>query len=470
MTNADSLQALVDQTPDLVEYFRNDVPAPPHFSRVGSSKTAVFIPPAFTNWRDEQYASFETVGLLHQSHHMPELFIDGPDAVALLKSVLVNSFENFALDQAKQVIGATPSGHHLGDSIAYRHGEDSFEVISGAPLLNWIEYNARTGDWDVEVVRDNASNTGPAHTRTRYRFELVGPHVGRLFDRLVEGGAPEIPFFRKREVRIAGHDVLVLRHGMVGDLAVELSGPFAEEDEVRSHILQVGEEFGIVPIGTTTYFGGVQSGWYAYPLPGIFTDPELRAYREYLPGDGWEASTEVGGSLVHPRIEDYYLTPFDLGYGKLIKDDHDFVGREALAAVPDEAKRTKVTLEWNSDDVRRVLDSQFAPRPRFKGMDFPQVSYSWTHMDAVHTTGDELIGRSGTASYIGPLNRVLSLAILDSRHAEIGSEVVLTWGEENGGTRKKQVEEHEQTTIRATIAPAPYATNSQRVTHSALLT
>jgi vanillate/3-O-methylgallate O-demethylase len=469
MTNGDSLQALIDRTPDLVDYFRNDV-APPHFSRVGVQRTAALIPPAFTNWRDEQYASFESVGLLHQSHHMPELFIEGPDAVTLLKSVLVNSFDNFALDQAKQVIGATPDGHHLGDSIAYRHADDKFEVISGASLLNWIEYQAKVGGYDVEIVRDDASNMGPAHARRKYRFELVGPSAGLLFDRLVEGGAPEIPFFRKREVRINGHEVLVLRHGMVGDLAVELSGPFAEEEAVRSYILDVGKEFGIMPIGTTTYFGGVQSGWYAYPIPGIYTDPSLQEYRNYLPCDGWEASTEMGGSLKLPAISDYYATPFDLGYGKLVKYDHDFIGKDALMAVPDDQKRVKVTLEWDSDDVQRILRSQFEARPRYKSVDFPHVNYSWTHFDAVCNVEDQLIGHSATATYLGPLGRVLSLALLDSRHAEIGSEVLLTWGEENGGTRKRQVEQHEQTTIRARVAPAPYATASQRVTHGALLT
>ena len=29
-------------------------------------------------------------------------------------------------------------------------------------------------------------------------------------------------------------------------------------------------------------------------------------------------------------IEDYYLTPWDLGYGAFVKFDHDFIGREAL--------------------------------------------------------------------------------------------------------------------------------------------
>jgi vanillate/3-O-methylgallate O-demethylase len=51
---------------------------------------------------------------------------------------------------------------------------------------------------------------------------------------------------------------------------------------------------------------------------------------------------------------------------------------------------------------------------------------------------------------------MLSLGILDPE-VEIGSEVTLVWGEENGGTKKSTVERHKQTEIRAVVSPVPYA-------------
>jgi len=47
--------------------------------------------------------------------------------------------------------------------------------------------------------------------------------------------------------------------------------------------------------------------------------------------------------------------------------------------------------------------------------------------------------------------------MLDVEHANVGDEVVIVWGEPDGGSRKAQVEKHQQTHVRATIAPAPYA-------------
>ena len=38
----------------------------------------------------------------------------------------------------------------------------------------------------------------------------------------------------------------------------------------------------------------------------------------------------IGGSFVSDNIEDYYLNPWELGYGGFVKFDHDFHGREAL--------------------------------------------------------------------------------------------------------------------------------------------
>jgi hypothetical protein len=40
---------------------------------------------------------------------------------------------------------------------------------------------------------------------------------------------------------------------------------------------------------------------------------------------------------------------------------------------------------------------------------------------------------------------------------EIGTEVTLVWGEENGGSAKPVVERHRQVEIRATVSPCPYS-------------
>ncbi len=51
---------------------------------------------------------------------------------------------------------------------------------------------------------------------------------------------------------------------------------------------------------------------------------------------------------------------------------------------------------------------------------------------------------------------MLSLAIVDV-DIELGTEVTLVWGEEDGGTTKPVVERHVQIEIRAIVSPCPYS-------------
>lgn len=466
--NQQSLQSLIDGLPDLVDHFYNDC-ASPHFSRAGVGKTGMLIPPAFTNWRDEQQAWADTAALFHQSHHMPELFLEGPDAVRLLERVGINTLGNFTEDRAKQFVACAPSGHVIGDCIAYRIGEQRYELVSGMPLLNWLHFQAETGDYDVTVTRDNHSTANPTGRRTNFRFQLDGPNAGAVFDVAVDGGAPEIGFFRTTRVTIAGVEVLVLRHGMAGHQGVELSGPFESENVVRDRILEVGTPHGIVPVGTQAYFSTPMSNsWMAYPVPAIFTGDELKAYREWLPADTWEANTQLGGSFYSSDITDYYATPHDLGYGHIVKFDHNFIGREALEAMRPEDHRKKMVLVWNREDVAKVLNSQFGPGPRYKSLEFPVAYYAWNQFDIVTAADGSRAGVSCHAGYINPDGEMLSLAMLDQTYAEPGAEVEITWGEPNGGSRKPQVERHEQTQIRATVATAPYSAEVQRTLRAAL--
>jgi vanillate/3-O-methylgallate O-demethylase len=455
LAGARSLQDFVDATADLVEYLYNDTvaPHPMRHSRLNAN-----IPQEFTNWRDEQRAWRETAILFDQSHHMPELFLSGPDALRLLERVGINSFADFQLDRAKQLVGCTPRGHVIGECVLYRLAEDSFELVSGMPLLNWVEYQSIVGNDNVTITRDAHTPRNPTGRRVKYRFQLDGPNAGAIFGEIVEGEVPTIPFFRTAKAMIAGTEALALRHGMAGHQGVELSGPYEALDVVRSAILEVGERHGLRQGGTTTYFSTpFESGWITPVCPGIFTGEELRGFREWLPSDGWEGNQHLAGSFYSSDIEDYYVRPWDLGYDKMLKFDHDFIGRSALEELRDAPHRTKVTLIWHEEDVMQVMLSQFGDRPRYKSLELPVAYYGFPQYDEVRGPDGEMIGVSCVAGYSNNDGLMVSIAMIDERQAEIGNEVVLTWGEPNGGSRKPEVERHEQVSIRATVAPAPYA-------------
>ena len=454
-----SLQDLLGSIPDLVEYFRNDTVAPHSRNRPGASP----VPAEFANWRDEQQAWRETAVLFDQSHHMPELFLDGPDAGRLLSHLGINSFASFAPGRAKQYIGVGHDGRVIGESVLHCLGGDRYELISGMHLQDWVQFNAETGGFDVTVARDyqtSANSTG----RTNFRFGMDGPNAEAIFTEVVEGEAPEIPFFRTATVRIAGVEVMALRHGMAGHKGVELSGSYSEGSKVRAALLEAGERHGLRPAGRLAYFSSPsEGGWWAYPLPAIYTDARLRAFREWLPATCWAAQAQLAGSFVSEQIEDYYVTPWDIGVDRVMKFDHDFVGREALERMMDQPHRRKVTLVWNKDDVAAIQGSLFRSGTPCKSIELPVASYGFPQADAVLSKTGELVGISAFAGCSVNERAMLSLATLDETHAEPGTEVVLIWGEPDGGTRKRHVERHRQCEVRATVAPAPYAQAVRRM-------
>ena len=165
-------------------------------------------------------------------------------------------------------------------------------------------------------------------------------------------------------MKIGNKTVRTLRHGMAGSPGLEIWGPYEEQDYIRDEILKAGEEFGLIAVGSRAYPSNtLESGWIPSPLPPIYTGDKLKDYREWLGADSYEATGAIGGSLrLGKTIEDYYLNPWELGYGPFVKFDHDFIGADALKEIDPSAQRKKVTLEWNADDMKKIQARCSTPR------------------------------------------------------------------------------------------------------------
>jgi vanillate/3-O-methylgallate O-demethylase len=451
-----SLQDLLDSTPDLVDYLYQNT--------LGTARygTGIPIPAEFSNWREEQLAWRESAILFDQSHHMHELFLRGPDSVKLLNGIGVNSLANLGPGVAKQFIGCNSQGQVIGDCILYAHPDGTYELVSGMPLLNWVEYQAITGSWDVEIQRDNNTPNNKSGSRVRLRFQLDGPKATEILENAADEPLPDAGPFRVFSTRVKGIDVQVLRHGMAGrHRAYEISGPFKHYAAVRSTLIDAGQAHGLRLGGLKAYFStNLESGWIAGPLPAVYTAEDMRGFREWLSADGHEASYQLGGSYRSANIEDYYATPYDLGYDRIVKFDHDFTGRAALEELAKNPPRRRVTLIWNREDVLTVIGSLFDRDVPYKYMDFPIADYAISQRDEIRV-GSRLVGLSTFCGYSANERKFLSLAIIDAEYASPGTQVTVLWGEPDGGSRKPAVERHRQFELHATVAPAPFAYSPQ---------
>jgi vanillate/3-O-methylgallate O-demethylase len=414
------------------------------------------VPAEFTNWRDEQVGWRETSALFDQSHHMTDLTLDGPDVVRLLSDLGVNTFKNFAVGKAKQFVACTPDGYVIGDAILFFLDENRVRLVGRPSAHNWVQYHAETGDYDVQIDRDERTAVNPSGRRELYRFQVQGPTARDVLARASGGPLPDIKFFNLGELTIAGHRVRALHHGMSGVPGLELFGPWDEGEDVRAALVEAGSDFGLRQVGSRVYATNtLESGWIPCPLPAVFTGEALRPYREWLPANGYEATGSLGGSFYSDDIADYYLTPWDLGYGPFVRFDHDFVGRDALEKLAEAPARRKVTLAWNGEDVAGAFGSLFAKAPAAKYIDLPLSNYSTWPNDKVLLDGSQ-VGVSTFSGYSYNERSMLSLAVVDA-DVEFGTEVSLVWGEEGGGSSKPVVERHVQVELRAIVSPCPYA-------------
>ncbi len=244
---------------------------------------------------------------------------------------------------------------------------------------------------------------------------------------------------------------------MAGAPGLEIWGPYDSYDKVREAILEAGAEFGLEPAGARAYScNTLESGWIPSPLPAIYDGEELRAYREWLPAQGYEATNALAGSFVSADITDYYTNPWELGYGSFVKFDHDFIGRDALEAIDPAAQRRKVTLAWNADDVAELLASPVRPGPGYQFFDLPNANYGSSNFDSVLDADGTVVGLSMFTGYSANERTALSLATV-APDVPLGAEVTVVWGEPDGGSRKTTVEPHEQFKVRAIVSPTPYA-------------
>jgi vanillate/3-O-methylgallate O-demethylase len=201
-------------------------------------------------------------------------------------------------------------------------------------------------------------------------------------------------------------------------------------------------------------------------LPAMF-GPDMAGYRDYLNselavGQGYPASAlaylrktaapkNITGSFEGEDISDYYRSPIELGWGRNVKFDHDFIGRAALEAEMAQPHRVGVTLEFDSSDVVDVVASLFRPEQPYPSMDLPHNRKSAAHASTIFKDG-QFVGLSCHPAYSYYFRKVLSLSFIDAAFSAPGTVVEVLWGDP-GGPQKR---------LRAVVAGAPYKKDRRR--------
>jgi glycine cleavage system aminomethyltransferase T len=413
---------------------------------------AEFEPYEYTGWIDESMSWKETCYIGDWSP-LFKMHLQGPDALAFFASLAGNDFDRFAIGQAKHLALPNARGKVMGDGILMRRGEDEFLFTSGPGAL-WTQWKFGRGGYDA-VATDL--------TRDQFIFQVQGPASLQVLEQATQQSFRDIEFMRFAERDIDGMRFDVLRQGMAGEVGYELHGRTEDGIAIWNRILEVGAAHGIRRLGGRTKM--VNHVEACFPTPSVdyqpaWFDDEIKDFADHAAADVARLSNffwRHRGSYVTEDVRDYFYSPVDLGWGRVIKFDHEFVGREALEREVAEPRRKMVTLVWNHEDVLDVHASLHRDGPAYQYMEMPRNGLGCMWADRVEKDG-ELVGITTSRCHSYFFRQTISLCPIDPAVAEPGTEVEVVWGEPD----------HPQKRIRATVARAPYKTDRRRADLAAL--
>lgn len=247
------------------------------------------MPLRFTSDLEEHQAVRGSAGIFDLSH-MGQVEVKGPDAGAVLDRSFVGLCSTMRIGRAKYTMLVAADGGILDDLIVYRLDDDEYLVVpNGANRIRVVdELTRRSNGLNASIVD---------HTLSRGLIALQGPRSAEVLQPFIDLDLSTLRYYRAQPATLtigeATIPTLLARTGYTGEDGFEIS--ISANDAER-----VWEALGEVP-GVTRC--------------GLAARDSLRL----------EAGMPLYGNELSDRS-----TPFDVGMGRLVHLDHDFVGKQAL--------------------------------------------------------------------------------------------------------------------------------------------
>lgn len=393
----------------------------------------ILLPLEYTDWVEESLAHTRTC-YIGDWTSLNKVLVRGRQALEFLSWLGMNDLSRFAVGQIKHHVQLDENGWIASEGVLCRLGEEEFLYTAGSG--DWLVWQFGQGTWDADV-----EDVSP----DRFIFGVQGPASLRTLEQATGQDLRDIAFNRSRSATLAGLPVRVLRTGISGELGYEVHGAADDANAVWSAVVAAGEQFGIRRLGFRSQpvqhiEAGIATNGLDYLPSAILTPGAPRQFRR----------GQIGGSFVPGHVSDYFRKPAELGWGRRgTGTAHDFLGKEALEAETSAAARTLVGLVWNPEDVTGVLSALIGDGEISDQMEMPR--HVGPSFDQVLVAGG-MVGVSTGRTVSPTLRAMISLCVIDSAHAAVGTEVSVLWG--RPGTPQRE--------IRATVAALPFKPDRRR--------
>jgi aminomethyltransferase len=323
--------------------------------------------PAVFSTVEQEYFALRNNAVVHDISPMRKYLAEGPDAERFIDRLVTRKAGTIKPGQVAYALWCDGEGHVVEDGTLFRVAPDAFQINTAEPNLAWFEDTAR--GLDVAISERTAAIAA---------LSLQGPASRAVLEAAGFEGIAGLGFFRHRRFAVAGLEMLVSRTGYTGDLGYELWVAAEGALALWDLLAEAGRRHRLEPMGGRALdIARIEAGFLLVNVDFV----------------GAEAATR------HSRKR----TPFELGLDWAVDLTKPFFnGRRALLA-----------------------EAAWGPRRRLVGLDIAgnkpaALSYVYGRK------GDSAeIGLVTSAAWSPTLKKNLGFALVDARHAAIGTRVVV---------------------------------------------
>jgi sarcosine oxidase subunit alpha len=310
------------------------------------------------------------VGLLDAST-LGKIDVQGPDAAEFLDRIYCNRVSTLANGRCRYGIMLGQDGMVFDDGVIARLSERHFVVTTttggAARVLGWLEEWLQTEWPTLEVYCTSV-------TEHYAQIALSGPASAEVLAPLCSMDVRAMPAMAVRAAEVAGVAGRIFRLSFAGGPGYEIAVPAARGYELWTTLMGAGERFGIAPYGTEAMH-------------------VLRAEKGFI-----IVGQETDGSV----------TPYDLGFDRLVATGKFFIGKRSLRRPDLRRTNRRQLVGLLTEDPQQVLPegAQVVAEPRALGSapkePVPMLGYV-------------------TSSYFSPTcGRSIALALVEAGIARLG--------------------------------------------------
>lgn len=277
------------------------------------------MPVQYSSITEEHHAVRKAAGLFDIAH-MGQVIFSGPDACALLDSIITNDATKLEIGQIRYALVCNEEGGILDDVLAYRFEHHYLLVVNASnreKIVDWIDRHKTGFDAAIADV-----------TADRFMLAIQGPKAIEILNRIAEVDVGSLKYYWGTETTLLDSPAVISRTGYTGEDGCEVIVRADTGVKLWEALLDVGRDDGLLPTGL-----GCRDTLRleaAMPLFGHEMDESV---------DPWTAG---------------------LGFGVRMKAG-DFIGKPALAALKDKSDRKqRVGLELAGKRIAREGSPLFA--------------------------------------------------------------------------------------------------------------